>query len=212
MKRKIIVCVCMLLAVLAMSQAAFAHPGGIDSNGGHKDNKNKSGLGSYHYHCGKYPAHLHGSSGLCPYSKEYKEYKEILDELKVYSDKVNSDEEKKQASDILTPEEVDRIQTLLLNKLIPFKLTEETFSKDSALFGQTNIKGLNVRKKQSTGSAKVCAIPVSGSVLHITEDKGEGWYGIAVFVDNKNYAGYVISDMIDLIDKPEYLIGLCKML
>jgi len=44
-----------------------AHSGRTDSSGGHKDNKNKSGLGSYHYHCGGYPAHLH-KDGKCPYS------------------------------------------------------------------------------------------------------------------------------------------------
>ena len=44
-----------------------AHSGRTDSNGGHKDNKNKSGLGSYHYHCGGYPAHLH-TDGTCPYA------------------------------------------------------------------------------------------------------------------------------------------------
>ena len=43
-----------------------AHSGRTDSNGGHKDNKNKSGLGSYHYHCGGHPAHLH-DGGVCPY-------------------------------------------------------------------------------------------------------------------------------------------------
>lgn len=44
-----------------------AHSGRTDSSGGHRDNKNKSGLGSYHYHCGGYPAHLH-NNGRCPYS------------------------------------------------------------------------------------------------------------------------------------------------
>ena len=45
---------------------AEAHSGRTDANGGHKDNQNKSGLGSYHYHCGGYPAHLH-PNGVCPY-------------------------------------------------------------------------------------------------------------------------------------------------
>lgn len=45
-----------------------AHPGRTDANGGHRDNKNKSGLGGYHYHCGGYPAHLH-KRGVCPYKK-----------------------------------------------------------------------------------------------------------------------------------------------
>lgn len=44
-----------------------AHSGRTDRNGGHKDNKNKSGLGYYHYYCGGYPAHLH-ENGICPYA------------------------------------------------------------------------------------------------------------------------------------------------
>lgn len=44
---------------------AQAHSGRTDSQGGHHDYKNKSGLGSYHYHHG-YPAHLH-TGGVCPY-------------------------------------------------------------------------------------------------------------------------------------------------
>ena len=44
-----------------------AHSGRTDANGGHRDNKNASGLGSYHYHCGGHPAHLH-TGGVCPYA------------------------------------------------------------------------------------------------------------------------------------------------
>lgn len=44
-----------------------AHSGRTDGSGGHHDNKNASGLGSYHYHCGGHPAHLH-NNGICPYS------------------------------------------------------------------------------------------------------------------------------------------------
>lgn len=47
--------------------ATEAHSGRTDSQGGHHDNKNKSGLGSYHYHCGGHPAHLH-TNGVCPYA------------------------------------------------------------------------------------------------------------------------------------------------
>ena len=50
-----------------MSGSTYGHSGRTDSNGGHKDNQNKSGLGSYHYHCGGHPAHLH-TNGVCPYS------------------------------------------------------------------------------------------------------------------------------------------------
>lgn len=53
--------------IASLSLSAFAHGGRTDSSGGHKDNKNKSGLGGYHYHCGGYPAHLH-PGGICPYT------------------------------------------------------------------------------------------------------------------------------------------------
>lgn len=58
----------MLAATIALTPATtLGHGGRTDANGGHKDNKNKSGLGSYHYHCGGNSAHLH-DKGVCPYS------------------------------------------------------------------------------------------------------------------------------------------------
>ena len=50
----------------AFVMEAEAHSGRTDSNGGHHDYKNKSGLGSYHYHHG-YGPHLH-PNGVCPYT------------------------------------------------------------------------------------------------------------------------------------------------
>ena len=55
-----------LLTIMMIPVTLLAHSGKTDSRGGHRDNKNKSGLGSYHYHCGDYPAHLH-TNGVCPY-------------------------------------------------------------------------------------------------------------------------------------------------
>ena len=55
------------IVLLILSQiTAFAHSGRTDRHGGHRDNKNKSGLGYYHYHCGGHSAHLH-PKGICPY-------------------------------------------------------------------------------------------------------------------------------------------------
>ena len=56
-----------ILSICLLTINSYAHSGRTDANGGHKDNKNKSGLGSYHYHCGGYPAHLH-PNGVCPYT------------------------------------------------------------------------------------------------------------------------------------------------
>lgn len=53
------------LALMTSVSPVDAHSGRTDSSGGHRDNKNKSGLGSYHYHHG-YGPHLHTNG--CPYS------------------------------------------------------------------------------------------------------------------------------------------------
>ena len=66
MKKRIFF-VAVLLLVVVLPFSVFAHSGRTDWSGGHKDNKNKSGLGGYHYHCGGYPAHLH-TNGICPYT------------------------------------------------------------------------------------------------------------------------------------------------
>ncbi len=66
MKKRVFAFITACFVLFAMSLSVIAHSGRTDSSGGHKDNKNKSGLGPYHYHCGGYPAHLH-SGGVCPY-------------------------------------------------------------------------------------------------------------------------------------------------
>lgn len=60
-----------LIAILIQLNGVtvLGHSGRTDSNGGHRDNKNVSGLGSYHYHHG-YSAHLH-KNGICPYDSSY---------------------------------------------------------------------------------------------------------------------------------------------
>lgn len=60
-----------IIFTLTFASILLAHSGRTDSRGGHRDNKNASGLGSYHYHCGGYPAHLH-NNGICPYKTGYK--------------------------------------------------------------------------------------------------------------------------------------------
>lgn len=70
-RKLLIILLAIVMSVLPITytniNVADAHSGRTDSRGGHKDNKNKSGLGSYHYHCGGNPAHLH-KDGTCPYA------------------------------------------------------------------------------------------------------------------------------------------------
>lgn len=72
MKKRVVGFLSVLLVFcLIFSFSAYAHSGRTDSSGGHRDNKNKSGLGDYHYHCGGHPAHLH-ENGICPYDPKDK--------------------------------------------------------------------------------------------------------------------------------------------
>ncbi len=66
MKKRVFSVLTACLISVSLGVSSFAHSGRTDASGGHRDNKNKSGLGGYHYHCGGYPAHLH-TSGVCPY-------------------------------------------------------------------------------------------------------------------------------------------------
>ena len=66
MKKRILVSALLAVFVLfAFSGLALSHSGRTDAQGGHRDNKNVSGLGYYHYHHG-YGPHLH-PGGVCPY-------------------------------------------------------------------------------------------------------------------------------------------------
>lgn len=71
---QILVALFLFTSISTVTESPFlttveAHSGRTDKNGGHRDKKNVSGLGSYHYHCGGYPAHLH-KNGVCPYKSK----------------------------------------------------------------------------------------------------------------------------------------------
>lgn len=63
--KRVVIYLCAFTLVFSAPVATSAHSGRTDSQGGHHDYKNVSGLGSYHYHHG-YGPHLH-KGGKCPY-------------------------------------------------------------------------------------------------------------------------------------------------
>lgn len=71
MKRKLAVFLSVIILLVFCVVPVQAHSGRTDANGGHRDNKNKSGLGYYHYHHG-YGPHLH-PGGVCPYDNSKQE-------------------------------------------------------------------------------------------------------------------------------------------
>ena len=74
-----LLCVCLLIPYTVCG----AHSGRTDAYGGHHDYRNVSGLGSYHYHCGGHPAHLH-PNGVCPYSSAATTHKTVTKVSKYY--------------------------------------------------------------------------------------------------------------------------------
>ena len=53
-KVKIISFLLIVISAVSIGFNTYAHSGRTDSNEGHRDNKNKSELGNYHYHYGGY--------------------------------------------------------------------------------------------------------------------------------------------------------------
>lgn len=49
---KLVIICAIIVTIFLIPIVNFAHGGRTDARGGHKDNKNASGLGPYHYHCG----------------------------------------------------------------------------------------------------------------------------------------------------------------
>lgn len=90
-KRKLVSILLKVLVISSMSVSAYAHQGKTDSYGGHKDKENKSGLGSYHYHCGGNPAHLH-TNGVCPYLSDSSTSKSSASSSSATNTKVTSTE------------------------------------------------------------------------------------------------------------------------
>ncbi len=110
-KRKLVSILLKVLVISSMSVSAYAHQGKTDSYGGHKDKENKSGLGSYHYHCGGNPAHLH-TNGVCPYSSDSSTSKSSASSSSATNTKVTSTESTTiDVTDIKINENVTGMQT-----------------------------------------------------------------------------------------------------
>lgn len=83
-RKKIISIILIICSIISIGLKVEGHSGRTDSNGGHRDSKNISGLGSYHYHCGGNPAHLH-TNGACPYSSNKQQSKSSTERTKTKS-------------------------------------------------------------------------------------------------------------------------------
>ncbi|MBO5477772.1 MAG: Ig-like domain-containing protein [Clostridia bacterium] len=138
--------------MFVMSGYLFAHSGRTDSNGGHKDNQNKSGLGSYHYHCGGYPAHLH-ENGACPYTSSSTTNQNTI---------TTSQDEKN------TEEAEVKVIKIEINENISKMKVGET-AKVTATITPENATDKNIEWKSS--NEKIATISLTGKIIALEPGK-----------------------------------------
>lgn len=198
MKRFLAFAISFLLVISAFSVAG-AHSGRTDGSGGHKDNKNPSGLGSYHYHCGGNPPHLHANG--CPYSAGSR----------------TSATAKPTATATAKPttQPATRATAAPAARATATPATKNSFdlstydvvtNPEQYEFGITNIQGINLREDASSQSARAGVVRNTGTPLLIMETVQSGkngtWYRVALA---SGEVGYIFGDLIDLLEVDAFL-------
>ncbi len=176
--KKILLVVTTCLLVISLPLGALAHSGRTDGSGGHKDNKNKSGLGGYHYHCGGYPAHLH-SGGVCPYKGGGTTSKKSSTPKTVYASSITAKN---------VPTQIDACESASLEASVyPTNAVDKEISWESS---DTNVLAVSkngdltavgvgtaiITAKTSKGTAKTFTITVNEVVaesISISDNKNE---------------------------------------
>lgn len=186
-KTKIISIVCIALSIILINVNVYAHSGRTDSSGGHRDNQNKSGLGSYHYHCGGHPAHLH-TNGVCPYSSSSSSNKSSTTSSSISS----AEEEAKEPTTIFATsveinEEVKNMEVGEHQKLTAKIMPENTTDK-------------NIAWKSSDES--VATVSIDGEVTA----KGYGTVYITVTTSNEKTSTIKINIKEPLKEKNSTII------
>lgn len=184
-KRKILIAIIVSMMAILICNMTYAHSGRTDASGGHKDNKNKSGLGSYHYHCGGYPAHLH-TNGVCPYSSEARETSTVETSTVSSTESSTSSTESSPNTDV-TPVSVEKekeIPTTIESEMIKINndLKEMKVGETQQL--EASILPENTTDKEITWESSdenVIKVSTTGEITAI----GEGQAYITVCTSNK---------------------------
>ena len=163
--KKVLKIMAILCLIFAITGSSFAHSGRTDSNGGHKDNQNKSGLGSYHYHCGGNPPHLH-SNGACPYSSSSSS--NSSDSVATSASTVETTEETIiEASSIEINENITKMKVGETEKLTATITPENTTDKD--ITWESNNE--DIATVSSTG--KIVALEAGKVSITVTTSNGK---------------------------------------
>ncbi len=186
---------------------SYAHSGRTDSSGGHRDNKNKSGLGGYHYHCGGNPPHLH-TNGICPYSSttsSNKETRSTYTETKTPEPKVEP--AIIYVTEISINEKVENMEIgeerILTASLVPKNATDKTILWESS---NPNIVSIGSDGKiiaKSAGEVNITAKSSNGkiSTIKILVNKKEEPKNIIKEKIKEEKKENTVSNIIDNSDK-----------
>lgn len=183
-----------LSLLLALSPAfALAHSGRTDSSGGHKDNKNKSGLGSYHYHCGGNPPHLH-TGGVCPYAKK----SSTTASGGGSAQKSTSSNRSASAAAASDADEVldSFIREAVQAGVVTPTLDPETLAERVDVLLAYASKTVNVREEPDAESKKLGFVPQNEKILVLQPHYTDTWH--QVYFDGQ--IGYVSAKLCRLTD------------
>lgn len=164
----------LLLLLALLPAAALAHSGRTDSRGGHRDNKNKSGLGSYHFHCGGFPAHLH-PGGVCPYA-------------------AGSTSTSGKSSSLENVDEL--IRSSVKQGIVSPSLDLDTQAYCVAITSGRATKAVNVRQKPDTRSNKLGQYAKGDEILIVEPFFTSEFHQII----HKGSIGYIHADYCELTD------------
>lgn len=183
-----------LSLLLALSPAfALAHSGRTDASGGHRDNKNKSGLGSYHYHCGGNPPHLH-TGGVCPYAK-----KSSTSSSSSSGSSSGSASKKASAPASAISDEAamdDVIRSAVEQGVVAPSLDPDTLAQTVDVLLAYASKTVNVREAPDADSKKLGFVPQDEKILVLQPNYTETWH--QVLFDGQ--IGYVSAKLCRLTD------------
>jgi hypothetical protein len=175
--------------LIACSTIAIAHSGRTDGSGGHKDNKNASGLGSYHYHCGGNPPHLH-SRGVCPYASG------STSSGTGSSGSGSSTNATRKPSSTATVKPTQRPM-----ETVPPYLIEDDGYLEGFVYGETIVKNVNVRNSPSTKSDLITRIRDQGCMVEVSGvfygNDGQMWYSI--WLEKEKQEAFVLAEFINII-------------
>lgn len=185
----LVVLITIFSSIFISLNCSYAHSGRTDSNGGHRDNQNKSGLGGYHYHCGGNPPHLH-TNGICPYSSDIssnKETKSTYTETKSPAQKVEP--AIICVTEISINEKVDNMEIgeerVLTVSLAPENATDKTILWESSNPDIVSISSDGKIIAKSAGEVNITAKSSNGKISTIK-----------ILVNNKEESKNIIKEEI----------------